>query len=981
MRAVSAPDEDEPAPPEAVTFTALPDGTTNEAAAGAVPPVAGTQTYDGARTEAADPTLAVGSRFDRYIVTGLLGAGGMGVVYAAHDPELDRRVAIKVLPDLGAPRRTQQSEARLRREAQALARLSHPNVVGVYDVGTARGRLFIAMQLVDGESLDRVLAARRHSPREILALFIAAGRGLAAAHDAGIVHRDFKPSNVFVDRSGLVSVGDFGLARGAGGSSDGADDGAAPTAEPGSLLGAALTHADAIVGTPACMAPEQHLRRPVTAQSDQFSFCLALYEALYGRHPFIDGAFSRPAVIAAMQADAVRPPPPRSRVPRRIWRALRRGLRADPGERFPSMEALLATLAPRSRRGLVVAGAVAAAVAAVSILLLARGPEPGAFCERAGDALSGERDRGRAQAIAAAFAATGRPEAARSADRVNEVLDEYGRRWRSMRIDACRATHVHHVQTAAILDRRMQCLDEYLAALSGAVTTFTSHVDGEVVDRAGNILGDLPGLERCADGEAMRRARPAQSPAVHAATQQLQKILRIASSRQGGGQIRESLAMIAPLVAVAERLGDEALLGEMLAFRALAQWQLHARDAAVRDAERGLELLLASGRDDDIAIVTFVLFKDAAQRGDTAAFDRSVALARGAARRTGRLHDQIQFETSLAYALVLFDRVDDAAAACKRATALAAGEDVPLAEIADAVRCQGAVDVASGKYGSAIPSLVSGLEATTRAYGAAHSYTAQAMIELAAAYDMTGELDRGLALYEQARDIRARIYGADSVEVAGVQTKMAQLLTRSGKPGEATPLIEHAVAVLDERTPGSAEAGAAHIMLARARNHAGAPLPTWDAEYALGVAIFERVFPADHPNTLSVRATWGDALIHAGEPERGGALLEEAVAGLEKKADPRRGILLSMLAGVRVEQHRPAEALPLYERALATLTANGDGFNLPITQSNLARLLWDRGDRARARRLAQQAIDGFRALGEGKRASIEQLEAWLRSHP
>ncbi|MFY0533529.1 serine/threonine-protein kinase [Nannocystis pusilla] len=241
------------------------------------------------RTPAADPAdpaeldlpLQPGARLGRYVVMSLLGAGGMGVVYAAHDPELGRPVALKLLrPHPAGPRR--ELEDRLRREAQAMARLSHPNVAAVHDVGQIGGRIFIAMELIRGQTLAAWLRAAPRARRDVLARFLLAGRGLAAAHAAGLVHRDFKPENVLVGDDGQVRVVDFGLARASG------DEPLSITAQsgPGSEQLADLTATGAVLGTPIYMAPEQHEGRPAEARSDQFSFCVALYTALYGQRPF-----------------------------------------------------------------------------------------------------------------------------------------------------------------------------------------------------------------------------------------------------------------------------------------------------------------------------------------------------------------------------------------------------------------------------------------------------------------------------------------------------------------------------------------------------------------------------------------------------------------------------------------------------------------------------------------------------------------------
>ncbi|HEX3762762.1 MAG TPA: serine/threonine-protein kinase [Kofleriaceae bacterium] len=303
---------------------------------------------------AAASELPVGTRFGRYIVLDWRGAGGMGVVYSAYDPELNRKVALKVLRSAcGAEDRPALRDLLLR-EAQAMARLAHPNVVTVFDAGSVDERVFIAMELIEGVTLGAWLRRALRTPREILARFLAAGHGLAAAHAAGLMHRDFKPDNVLLGDDGRVCVTDFGLARPVTGEQDRTRCDAAERS--------ALTPRARPAGTLAYMAPEQYLGRPADARADQFSFAVALYEALYGAPPFGPRRFADDAA-----GHQVRAAPRGSRVPRAVRHALLRALRAAPEDRYPSIGELLAALAPdrpsrRSRRLGVAAVAAAAAV-------------------------------------------------------------------------------------------------------------------------------------------------------------------------------------------------------------------------------------------------------------------------------------------------------------------------------------------------------------------------------------------------------------------------------------------------------------------------------------------------------------------------------------------------------------------------------------------------------------------------------------------
>ena len=275
-------------------------------------------------TSAEGPEVAWGdAQIGRYVFRRLVGSGGMGVVVAAHDPELDREVAIKLVVT-----GDETDDARPIREAQAMARLSHPNVVQVYEVVRLGARTAIVMELVEGEDLsawqkreDPIVARDRRRVR-------AGGAGLAAAHRAGIVHRDFKPSNVLIDREGVVRVTDFGLAQRA--SSDGG------------------RHDEGSRGTPAYMAPEQHREEAVDARTDQWALGCSLYEALYGRRPFI--AADPAALAAAVVRGDIEPEPAGSPVPRRIRAAIRRALATDPNDRFATVDDFVAAVSATPRR-------------------------------------------------------------------------------------------------------------------------------------------------------------------------------------------------------------------------------------------------------------------------------------------------------------------------------------------------------------------------------------------------------------------------------------------------------------------------------------------------------------------------------------------------------------------------------------------------------------------------------------------------------
>jgi serine/threonine protein kinase len=308
------------------------------------------------------PKRTIGDRVGRYLILSTLGTGGMGVVFSAYDPQLDRKVALKLLRS-GLQLATKDAQKRLRREAQAIAQLSHPNVVGVYDVGTDGGDLYIAMEFVEGETLTQWLKSYPRTWREIIDVFLQAAKGLVAAHGVGLLHRDFKPDNVLVGGDGRVRVTDFGLARSLlvldEESARGQNTPSLPTA-----LSSSLTATGTVLGTPRYMPPEQLTGPDIDARADQFSFCVALYEALYGAHPLVGNT----SVAMLDKSTPAIPPPDGTKVPASIGRAIMRGLERDRSKRFPMISQLMAELIPPAPK---FTPRVAAFAASTMVILLA----------------------------------------------------------------------------------------------------------------------------------------------------------------------------------------------------------------------------------------------------------------------------------------------------------------------------------------------------------------------------------------------------------------------------------------------------------------------------------------------------------------------------------------------------------------------------------------------------------------------------------
>jgi tetratricopeptide (TPR) repeat protein len=491
----------------------------------------------------------------RFEVEGVAGRGAMGIVYRARDPRLDRPVAVKVIRSeaLGPG-----AHARLEREARALAKIDHPNVVGVYEVGDVDDSVFVAMEYVEGPTLDAWLAESPRAVAEVVSVFAQAGEGLLAAHQAGLVHRDFKPSNVMIDATGRAKVTDFGLVH------DGDDAGHARAGAPTDV---ALTQTGMVLGTPAYMAPEQLDSKPADPRSDQFSLCVALFEALAGHRPFEGADFGS-------LADAVRggqPIAPRRPIPRGIHKALRRGLARSPADRFPSMRELVEAVALHGRsrrgRGLAMAGVAAAgAVAAIWLWPRAAG-EATTACDDVDTRWSavwndGRKARMRAAAaaawpdapapgsgpdVAARWEGIGRVSATVSVDAVRRFGDD----WRSRYRDTCTDSDA---ETSATSRLRRACLVDVLARADALIDVPPDRTWRDAFDEV------TAHLDRCSTHLVQSLALP-DDEAV-ADIDRARGLLAEASSLRWRGRLADARARADDAIALGERTGFPPLLAE-----------------------------------------------------------------------------------------------------------------------------------------------------------------------------------------------------------------------------------------------------------------------------------------------------------------------------------------------------------------------------------------------------------------------------------
>jgi eukaryotic-like serine/threonine-protein kinase len=890
--------------------------------------VATTVQNTGAEGVSPGEELSRGTAIRRYVVLERLGAGGMGVVYAAYDYGLDRRIALKLVRDRGG----EAARARLVREAQALAKLSHPNVVTVYDVGEHDGEVYVAMELVEGSSLRAWLAAKPRDWRAVLEVFRRAGAGLAAAHAAGIVHRDVKPDNIFIDGGGAVRVGDFGLAR--------IDQDSVTTGEvtPHSG-GAAMTLTGTVMGTPPYMSPEQHAgRREIDARTDQFGFCVALYEALYGARPFAGDDSA--ALCAAIAAGRLTAPETGREVPGWIRRAIVRGLAADPAARFPSMTALLVELGrdPRvRRRRWVIAGAALTAMAGIALgSAWLAGGDAAAACRVDGARFAGVWDAPRRAAMHAAFVRSGAPGAEDAWQRVERAIDERTAGWQRMHTEACEATHVRAEQSPELLDLRMACLDDRATDLR-AVTDLLVDANRAMVKRAFDAIRGLEPLDACTRPAALRAGG-------HRATD------------AGAAERRDRLSR----ARAATLLGKRPLALEIL--------RTVANDArAVHDSEVESRAMRSAGD-----LLT--------ERGEVEGAQDALYRALSATVANDSQELATRAWLSLAWLVgVEGGRHDEAhqLARVARATLERLGSAPALqANLEDLV---GVLFYNQGKYAEAAPHLERGLALREQVHGPTSREVASSLQHLGLLRGAEGRKELALELHRRARENAEREIGPNYAPVIAYVGAEGAALFELGRYDEALALFERALEAVRRSDPDDALQAAGMINNIAMVQYKRGELVEAQASYERSLALFEPVTGRDSTQIIPPLFNLGAVLRDRGRYDESLAHLQRAVGIQETvlgKEHPELADTLSEVGTTLLAAHRPGLAIAPLERAIA-IRAHLAGAVKEVAEDRLllARALVDaRRERGRALELADAARAVFVAQGDA--ASVKSVDSW-----
>jgi predicted Ser/Thr protein kinase/tetratricopeptide (TPR) repeat protein len=889
--------------------------------------------------------LAAGTRVGRYVIERALGAGGMGVVYVARDPELARNVAIKLLR-AGAP------SQRLRREAQALAKLDHPNVVGVHDVGEHDGQSFVAMALVDGRNL-RQWRSKRRSTREVIRVIIEAGRGLAAAHAAGLIHRDLKPDNIFISDRGQVVVGDFGLARSAEDAD--ADESTLSAADTG------LTIAGALVGTPAYMAPEQARGEPTVA-SDQFALCVTAWETLYGTRPFTGTTHDE--VIEAASHGKIVEPPHAARVPKRVRRALERGLAVDPDARWPSIDALLVELAgDRARRrwtiALAAAGVAVVLAAAWGVARLTSATV--SRCRSADDRLAEAWTPARASEIRDAVVRVA-PYAGPSLDRTLKLLDDYAQRWRRSWDDTCRA------ETAPTgFDLRVACLEQRLHSLASAADALRG-TDRSSARYVLDVATDLPSIDHCDDLASLGKIAP-PPVALAARVAAVDRDIASGDTLAHAGRYHQADEILRRTQREADALGYPATQARAeLALGTLLMLQDHLTEAKPR-LEAALNHAIAASDDETTARSYLGLTGTAVSLADAPRARELDATADAALRRIGD-PPELRAKLTVLDATLPAMTGDYPEALARVSRAIPKLEAARLYKAASSLyRLHSALLTGLGRRAEARAGHDHEVDSTRELLGATHPSYGEAVIARGTYLFNEEAYAAAAADYEVGYKTLVDALGPTDVITIQAGAEVANLDALFGRWDKAISKLRLAADAVEDLTGPQNTASARRslaeaLMLARRYD---------EAEHELGLAS-ELDRKLEGPYLLADELDLAILRFRQGKVDEAKAMVERVRPDLIKTLgadNPALGDVWILLSRIAIAQGQPATAVTL----LAKVTLSSQLAEAKIV---LAQALDRQGNKAGAAALRKAALELLDKIGPGARPDLRAESASAR---
>ena len=923
-----------------------------------------------------------GAAVGRYVLLDRIGAGGMGHVFAAYDPELDRKVAVKLVRVGGFA-----GELRLLREAQALARLAHPNVVAIHDVGVQVDHVWLAMEFVAGETLGVWARTRRHW-RANLDVLLPIARGVAAAHAAGLVHRDLKPGNVMVSPDGRVRVMDFGLVHDHDAPPPADEPLAAPAVPREQLAEAALTRSGDILGTPAYMAPEQWRGDPAAAAADQFGWCVMAWELLHGERPFAGD--EQDSLREAVLAGRRRPPPHGRRVPAWVRRVLERGLAVDPRERWPDMAALVSALErgqsqARRRVALALLLALAAAVGLAFGLQRWRVARQVAACEAAGaeiEALWTDEVR---ETVRAAFIATGLDYAASSAERVVPWIDESIAAWRAARTELCMRVEVHRTWGDELRDRGLSCLADRRLGLETLLSEFASAGPTDV-QRAIDAVAVPRFVSDCLDADILRR-QPVPPADADEAIRDIRALLKQAYTLAATGDPRGALA-------VATRADESAAALGWLPIRTETQvmlaGMLRVTGAPAEGRAMVAEAYFAASAAGDWSAAAVAATERIGDTNDRRGIETSRTWARLAETALVHIGDPHRLREAVilnklaivegnagahAEAKQLYRRVLDI-----REAALPAGHP----QIAAALHNLGIAEFKLGSSDAARGLFQRALAIQEPALGPYHPNVVESLNSLAAVAFEVGDHAGARALITRTLAARRRIHGDVHMLVARDLANLAELMMLSGDLAQARPLLAENLAICEQLlAPDDPEIAMALDLLASLLRLQG-DVAGARASAQRALAIREKAKDPEQPDYARTLANLADLHLDEGATAAARPLYVRALAIQDKALGPDHpevAARVAQLAALELAEDHAGAALPLLERAVAIFDAHpGTQTGELYARHDLVKALARTGgDPARTLALARDVRDGLRADPLATKR-LAELERWLAEH-
>tara|TARA_R110002096_G_scaffold259030_1_gene452570 strand:+ start:28772 stop:31786 length:3015 start_codon:yes stop_codon:yes gene_type:complete len=912
--------------------------------------------------DSVDGVLSPGTTLGRYVVLVKVGAGGMGVVYSAFDPELNRQIAIKVIRT-EALQDTERAHANLREEARAMAQLAHPNVVRVYDVGTQGPLVYIAMEYVDGENLREF--AKRHQERgdwrPIFDACMQAGRGLQAAHEAGLVHRDFKPSNVLVSKDARVFVADFGLTRLFSKQTDSGSVG--------------WTSAS---GTPGYAAPEQIAGQAYDVRSDQYSFCVAMAECLYGREP--SSMFRRIAVDKRKGTFGLR----------RLAPLLERGLSKKNEDRHESMQSLLDKLQSRSSSGRkrAIAAVAVTALASTGVLMFvlgARASGTADACAAGAERFGALWNAQRHDALRTVLAAT--PYEKHS----TYFLDTAGKLARGLAEQqhfSCEATYKKKSQSAELFDRQMLCLNTQATELDAVISMVE---DGVSVEAGQSALGALPSTDECRVSESLLSTpAPPSDPSSLAKIQSIENKLAQRRALQEYRKPLEALEVVEEAIVEAEALGYSPLITRAEALRAQMLEGLERFPEAREAADRARDAA-AKGRDTRRLVIALLRLASIASTHE--------------------------------------DNAAEASAFVATARSLSLGVQLPTIDLVNIEVTSGMLAQASGNHDVAMEFADKGLAIL----GETHDETEEqeilnaraALLQInASAHFAKNELAEAAALLRTIHELKVLRLGPEHSELATSLINIATVEYKLDKHEEALTLLHRARELLQSPDAKRSDLGQAFSIEALVQNRLG-NLPEAVTLYEQTIEVYKELFGEDHANiwrtkanlanTLLALQRWDEAIaiqrefmvwtnerygdksptsfaaklnlastlvqVHYedGEVEEAQELLTELMRDLPS-GDPTLVAVQLMQGNAFVAAKQYSQGVKAFEQSLAlhAITPNLEPSFTATTTTGLANALWLAGSQSRALSVAQEALLHYDKLLPGAASQRAEQVSWIQ---